>query len=136
MKLRGRKLLQTDPSHSSISSKVATMAGFTVIGSQELEPRQREGPPLKSSMWPTEFKGVLVLAWVFVIHLTAVAGLIEYPLPGWRLLLASTVLTLLGGAGATICYHRALAHRSVKLHPAVQTLLIFFAMLCGVTPPG
>jgi stearoyl-CoA desaturase (delta-9 desaturase) len=94
----------------------------------------QEGPSL-SSIWPTEFKGVLVLAWVFVIHLTAVAGLIEYPLPGWHLLLASTVLTLLGGAGATICYHRALAHRSLKLNPAVQTSLIFFAMLCGVTPP-
>jgi stearoyl-CoA desaturase (delta-9 desaturase) len=78
----------------------------------------------------------MVLAWIALIHLTAVVGLILYPLPGWPLLLGAIGLTFLAGAGATICYHRALAHRSLELHPAVQALLIFFTMLGGVTPPG
>jgi fatty-acid desaturase len=90
---------------------------------------------MKSSIWPREFKGILVFTWILVIHVTALVGLVIYPLPGWRLLLGTTILAFLGGEGATVCYHRALAHRSVKLHPAVQSLLIFFAMLTGVTPP-
>ena len=87
-------------------------------------------------MWPTDFKGILVFAWILAIHATAIVGLVIYPLPGWPLLLAAMTLALLGGAGATICYHRALAHRSLTLHPAIQTILIFFAMFTGVTPPG
>lgn len=96
----------------------------------------RAEPPPSSPLWPTESKGILVFAWVLLIHVTAIAGLVMYPLPGWPLLLGALTLALLGGAGATICYHRALAHRSVKVHPAVQAILIFFAMLTGVTPPG
>ena len=90
---------------------------------------------MKSSIWPKDVNGVLVLGWIFAIHVTALVGLVTYPLPGWRLLLASTTLVLLGGLGATVCYHRALAHRSVLLHPAVQSFLILFAMLTGVTSP-
>src|SRR5260370_41998502 len=98
---------------------------------------QQDGlPSIRSPMWPTESKGILVLAWLLTIHITAVVGLALYPLPGWQLLLGAMTLALLGGAGATICYHRALAHRSVRLHPAVQASLIFFALLTGVTPPG
>ena len=98
---------------------------------------EQDGAPLiRSPMWPTESKGILVFTWLLTIHITAVVGLALYPLPGWQLLLGAMTLALLGGAGATICYHRALAHRSVRLHPAVQAILIFFAMLTGVTPPG
>jgi fatty-acid desaturase len=87
------------------------------------------------SSLPTEAGGVLVFAWILAIHVTALVGLVMYPRPGWRLLLGSTMLVFLGGQGATICYHRALAHRSVRLRPVVQWFLIFFAMLAGVTPP-
>jgi len=31
----------------------------------------------------------------------------------------------------TVCYHRALAHRALRLHPVVQEILIFFAMYNG-----
>src|SRR5437879_13722493 len=91
---------------------------------------------MKSSIWPREFKGFLVFTWLLAIHLTAVVGLVIYPLPGWPLLLSSMALALLGGLGTTVVYHRALAHRSVKLHPAIRNILIFFAMLNGTTPPG
>jgi len=90
---------------------------------------------MRSSIWPTEPKGALVFAWLVAIHVTALVGLILCPVPGWRLLFGSATLAFLGGQGATVCYHRALAHRSVRLHPAIQSFMIFFAMLTGVTPP-
>lgn len=88
------------------------------------------------SSWPSGFWGFIIFAWLLVIHLTAAAGVIAYPLPGWRLLSGFTVLAFLGGAGTAVCYHRELAHRAVRLHPAVRTFLIFFAMLNGAAPPG
>src|SRR5262245_45019408 len=35
---------------------------------------------------------------------------------------------MIGGLGTTLCYHRALVHRSLKLHPALSAVLTFFAM--------
>lgn len=86
-------------------------------------------------IWPSEFRGFLVLSWLLVVHLTTTIGLMICPLPGWPILISTLTLAFLGGLGATICYHRALAHRSLSLHPIVQAVLIFFAMLTGVTPP-
>jgi len=40
-----------------------------------------------------------------------------------------------GGLGTTVCYHRALAHRALRLHPVVQEILIFFAMYNGSGAP-
>ncbi|MGH7948253.1 MAG: acyl-CoA desaturase [Candidatus Binataceae bacterium] len=95
-----------------------------------------EASPPTHSLWPTGIEGLMVLAWLLLIHLTSAMGLIMYPLPGWRLLFVFVVLAFVGGVGTTVCYHRALAHRSVRLHPAVQSILIFFAMLNGAAPPG
>src|SRR5271168_2723077 len=100
-----------------------------------LHTTEQHRPVAGPSIWPSEPKGVLVLAWILTIHITALVGLVMYPMPGCRLLLGSTMLAFLGGQGATVCYHRALAHRSVRLHPAVESFMIFFAMLTGVTPP-
>jgi len=85
--------------------------------------------------WPRDLRGALVLTWIVTIHITALVGLIFFPMPGWRLLISALTLLFLGGLGATICYHRALAHRSITLHPLVQGILIMFAMVTGVTPP-
>ncbi len=41
----------------------------------------------------------------------------------------------LGGLGTTIGYHRALAHRGLKLNPFVQQALIFLAMFNGSGSP-
>jgi sn-1 stearoyl-lipid 9-desaturase len=41
----------------------------------------------------------------------------------------------MGGLGTTVCYHRALAHRALRLHPVVQEILIFFAMYNGSGAP-
>jgi fatty-acid desaturase len=37
--------------------------------------------------------------------------------------------------GTTLCYHRALAHRALRLHPLVREVLIFFAMYNGSGAP-
>ena len=89
----------------------------------------------KTSFWPTELKGFPVLGWLLTIHCTAMLGLVLYPLPGWRLLVTFTLFAFLGGVSTTVCYHRALAHRSLKLHPAVRTLLILVGLLSGQTAP-
>jgi fatty-acid desaturase len=75
------------------------------------------------------------LFWMAVIHVGALVGLILAPLPGWPIFLAAWGLHFLGGLGTTVCFHRALAHKSVKLNPVVRDVLIFFAMVNGSGSP-
>ncbi len=91
--------------------------------------------PSARSWWrpaPGEWK---TLFWIVLIHVTALVGLILAPVPSWPIAVGALVLTWLGGMGTTIVYHRALAHRSVKLHPSVRTILTFFAVLNGSGHP-
>lgn len=85
--------------------------------------------------WHVQEGQFVVLFWIVLIHITAVVGLILYPWPGWPVFLTAATLTWLGGLGTTVCYHRALAHRSLQLHPVVRELLIFFAMFNGSGEP-
>jgi fatty-acid desaturase len=73
-----------------------------------------------SSIW--------VLVYLFLIHGGALVGLILYPFPGWTVVVTAYLLTSIGGIGTTVAYHRALAHRAVKLNPIVEHILIFFAV--------
>ncbi len=75
------------------------------------------------------------LGWIIFIHAAAVAGLVLLPFPGWTALAIAGALLLLGGLGTTVCYHRCLAHRAVKLNVVVEQVLIFFAMLNGSGKP-
>ena len=92
-------------------------------------------PPWTWPWWRPVAGQRMVLLWVVLIHVTAVVGLIVCPLPGWPLFLTTGALAWLGGLGTTVCYHRALAHRALRLHPAVRELLIFFAMFNGSGAP-
>jgi stearoyl-CoA desaturase (delta-9 desaturase) len=76
-----------------------------------------------------------VFFWMILIHVTAVVGLIVAPWPSWPVVAVAMALHFVGGLGTTVCYHRALAHRSVKLHPVVRNILIFFAMINGSGSP-
>ncbi len=76
-----------------------------------------------------------MLPWFILIHVTALAGLILFPLPGWRVLLASFCLVWLGGMATTVCYHRALAHRALRLNPWLTSILTFFAVFNGSGTP-
>jgi fatty-acid desaturase len=70
------------------------------------------------------------------VHLLAVVGLVLFPVPGWKVFLATLAATILGGLGTTVGYHRGLSHRAVKLHFAVEQILIFFAVFNGSGAPS
>jgi stearoyl-CoA desaturase (delta-9 desaturase) len=71
-----------------------------------------------------------------VIHALSVAGLILFPLPSWKVLLVAVCATACGGIGTTVGYHRALAHRAVRLNPVLEQLFIFFAVFNGSGTPN
>jgi hypothetical protein len=83
-----------------------------LLASSELSSRGWEWP-----WWRTTRQDVMVLPWFILIHLTAAAGLILFPWPGWRIFFAALALSWIGGIGTTVCYHRGLAHRALRLHP-------------------
>ncbi len=69
-----------------------------------------------------------VLFYFVMIHVLAVAGLILFPLPSWSALAIAVAVASIGGIGTSVCYHRCLAHRSLRLNATVENLLIFFAI--------
>ncbi|HVA76710.1 MAG TPA: fatty acid desaturase [Candidatus Binataceae bacterium] len=91
--------------------------------------------PWEQPWWHASGRDLSIFIWIMLIHLTAVVGLVMYPLPGWRVLAGAIALVFIGGLGTTVGYHRALAHRSVTLHPWVRSMLIFFAMFNGSGAP-
>jgi stearoyl-CoA desaturase (delta-9 desaturase) len=91
--------------------------------------------PWKQPWWRPTPGDEVFFAWFALIHVAAVVGLILAPLPTWRVLVGAGVLHFLGGLGTTVCYHRAIAHKSVKLHPVVRGVLTFFAMMNGSGSP-
>jgi len=77
-----------------------------------------------------------VLFWVVLIHVMSVAGLVLFPFPGWGVLAAAYGLFWLGGLGTTVGYHRALAHKSLKLARPVEFVLTTFAIFNGSGSPA
>jgi fatty-acid desaturase len=62
-----------------------------------------------------------VLFYIVSIHVLALAGLILFPAPRWPVLLAGFGVLSIGGIGTTVCSHRCLAHRSLRLNPVIET---------------
>jgi fatty-acid desaturase len=94
------------------------------------------GPePWKAPWWKPAAGEWSTLAYILAIHVLGVIGLVAFPMPGWRIVLIAFGTAWLGGMGVTICYHRALAHASLRLHPVVRHLLILFAMFNGSGSP-
>lgn len=92
--------------------------------------------PWARSFWRPAPGDGMTLFWIVLIHVTALVGLILVPLPSLRIVLFTLGLTWLGGIGTTVCYHRSLTHRAVKLNPAVRTILTFFTVLNGSGTPA
>ena len=95
----------------------------------------REYPPWLWPWWRPAAGEQITFLWIVLIHVTAAIGLLLYPLPGWPVFLAAYGLAWIGGIGTTVCYHRSLAHRALRLHPVVQGVLTFFAMYNGSGAP-
>lgn len=68
------------------------------------------------------------LFYIVLIHVLAITGLILYPIPSWPVLAVALALLSIGGIGTTVCYHRCLAHRALRLNPLAENLLIFFTI--------
>ncbi len=92
-------------------------------------------PPWEWPWWRTTKHDRIILPWFILIHSTAAVGLILFPMPGWRILLGAIALSWIGGLGTTICYHRSLAHRALRLNPWISSVLTFFAMFNGSGSP-
>jgi len=65
----------------------------------------------------------------------ALIGLILFPLPNWRVLVAALAVASIGGVGTSVCYHRSLSHRSLRLNRVVENILIFFTIFNGSGEP-
>ena len=115
---------------STPSSKNARLPLFEPAAEEQVATSPWNGPWWRPAPgeWP-------VLAWIILIHLTALVGLVLAPLPGWGLFFLSLAFIWAGGIGTTVCYHRAITHRSLKLHPVVRQALTFFAMFNGSGTP-
>ncbi len=92
--------------------------------------------PWDRPFWkPTPGKGG-VFFYLIAIHALALAGLILFPIPRLSVLIPTLILTALGGFGTSVCYHRMLAHRTVKLNKVIEQVLIFCAMFNGSGAPA
>jgi fatty-acid desaturase len=108
---------------------------MSLLSNQQILSGESSVPSSEWPWWRTTRHDAVVLPWFILIHLTAVVGLILFPLPGWHVLLGALALAWIGGIGTTVCYHRALAHRALRLHPVVSAILTFFAMFNGSGSP-
>jgi sn-1 stearoyl-lipid 9-desaturase len=91
--------------------------------------------PWRQPWWRPTKGDELFFFWIVLIHVGAVVGLVLTPLPGWPVFLVAAGLHFLGGLGTTVCYHRAITHKALKLHPVVRNVLTFFALMNGSGSP-
>jgi sn-1 stearoyl-lipid 9-desaturase len=91
--------------------------------------------PWKAPWWKPAKGEAVTFYYLMGIHALALAGLIFFPTPGWKIALASFAIAWFGGLGVTVGYHRALSHTALRLHPVVRHFLIFCAMFNGSGSP-
>lgn len=92
-------------------------------------------PPWTRSWFYCAPGEIATQGWVIGLHIVTLIGLILLPLPPLGAVAIAIGLIFMGGLGTTVCYHRALAHRAVTLHPVVREILTFFAVLNGSGNP-
>jgi fatty-acid desaturase len=77
-----------------------------------------------------------VFAFIVLSHSLALLGLILFPIPSLKILGLTVALTTLGGLGLTVVYHRMLSHRTLRMNPVIEHVLIFFAMFNASGAPA
>jgi stearoyl-CoA desaturase (delta-9 desaturase) len=95
-----------------------------------------ERHPWTLPWWKTEGENFWVLVYIFMVHVLSIVGLVLFTIPGWPVFLSALAVAALGGLGTTVGYHRALAHRAVKLNPVVEQFLILCAVFNGSGAPS
>lgn len=73
--------------------------------------------------------------WIVLLHASILVAPFVTAWPPLWVVATSLLLTMLGGLGTTVAYHRSLAHGAVRLHPLVEQPLILLAMLNGSGTP-
>jgi stearoyl-CoA desaturase (delta-9 desaturase) len=87
-----------------------------------------EAHPWTRPWWQYSEGNGATFFYIILVHVLAIIGLILFPIPDWRVLTVALVLASIGGVGTTVCYHRCLAHRALRLNPVVENVLIFFTI--------
>src|SRR5207247_10744476 len=94
-----------------------------------------EQHPWTLPWWRADGDNFWTMIYIVAIHTLAAVGLLLFPLPGWKVFATALAITVLGGFGANIGFHRGLAHRAVKLNLVVEQFLILFAVFYGLGSP-
>jgi stearoyl-CoA desaturase (delta-9 desaturase) len=84
--------------------------------------------PWTRPWWQPSEGNAPVLFYFVLVHALAVVGLVLFPLPGWKVLAIALAVASIGGVGTSVCYHRCLSHRSLRLNRVVEDILIFFTI--------
>ena len=92
--------------------------------------------PWEQPFWKPVHGKEGVFTYLILIHVLSVIGLILFPLPSLKVLGMTLLFIAFGGLGTTVCYHRMLAHKTLKTHPAVEQFLIFWAVFNGSGHPA
>src|SRR2546425_1051890 len=74
-----------------------------------------ERHPWTLPWWKAQGENRWTLVYIVTIHILAFIGIAMFPIPGWKVFLWSLSFAGMGALGTTVAYHRALAHRAVKL---------------------
>src|ERR1043166_7684854 len=88
----------------------------------------KDEKPWMRPWWQYSEGNGAVLFYIVIVHVLALTGLILFPLPDWRVLVVALALASIGGVGTSVCYHRSLSHRALRLHPVIENVLIFFTI--------
>src|ERR1700687_3072035 len=95
----------------------------------------REPRPWDRPFWKPARKKEGVFAYLVLIHVLAAIGLILFPLPTSKVVGLALLSIGFGGLGTTVCYHRMLAHRTLKTNKFVEHVLISWAVFNGSGHP-
>src|SRR5713101_7007350 len=79
---------------------------------------------------------LLVFTFLVLIHVLAVVGLILFPVPSFKVVGMTLLSIAFGGLGTTVCYHRMLAHKTLRTNRFIEQFLIFWAVLNGSGHPA
>ncbi len=82
--------------------------------------------PWTKPWWQVSEGNGPALFYIVMVHALALVGIILFPVPSWRVLAVALAIAAIGGIGTSVCYHRCLSHRSVRLNRVVEQALIFF----------
>ena len=91
--------------------------------------------PWEAPIWKSAKGKEGVLLYLVAIHVITIVGLVLFPIPSLPIFAVALGMALLGGLGTTVCYHRSLSHRTVKLNRALEHFMIFWTMFNGSGAP-